>query len=255
MKRKMLSAFVILLAFAMLLSACEKPGGTDNTDDNTTDPGNTQGTSVLDASVVRMLGHLLVSDTAGRLYSVSVTKSRIYGENGAAMSPEDLMPGMSVSIKYKGGIAESYPAQVLNTVSISVTGTETERVSLYFDAVKHIYSEDTALNGMVIALDLKGVKSFDSGDKAALQYLLFNEYFSLEETQVILADSEMLSAQGKIVDYSYTDGVIITIEEGESDEFSIKKWRSGDGAVGYTKCKAQHKDGEWQTDYGEMFIS
>ncbi|NMP38426.1 MAG: hypothetical protein GX051_09970 [Clostridiales bacterium] len=253
MKKRFAFLFAVLLALEILLCACGK-GGADNP--ATTLPTTSGALNNISLCVVRLSGStMLASAEDGGLYNVSLSNVEILSAAGKKTSQQALTAGTTVSIAYSGGIAESYPAQITSPVTIAVTGSRPDRVSLYEKAVKHIYENDPGLNGSVIVLDLDGAASLNAGDREALCRVLFNHYFSIDSTEVILGNYDSLSKENEIVNNVFEKGVIISIKDSGTDEFSISKWRSGTGAAGFKNCTAKYANGEWSIDYGEMHIS
>ena len=97
------------------------------------------------------------------------------------------------------------------------------------------------------ALDLTEVHNLTDAEKGALAYLVWTQ-FGYEAFQ---SSWDELCEQGYIDKdrLSFEDGILITLTDtpvkGSSFDFTVKKWRGGDGAIGYDDCKAKKAGPEW----------
>ena len=212
---------------------------------------------VTDTSV--LLANMGENTAAGDLYFVSIKDVPIYDKDGQAINSEELKAGMMIDVYYDGSILETYPSRVANVSSIYITEEDYDMVGFYMDLVQDIYEDDEALNADInkIVLDLTKTDNITTSEKYALAYLVGNEY----SVESFLSTYEQLKEDGYLAeDYLYfPDGILITIESSEVKKdkftFSIDKWRSGLGAIGYSDCEAHYKDGQWTYTIGANWIS
>lgn len=271
---KKLTVPVILLALVILLSACgtqtaQIGGNNVYGDKQTTEPPTEAAQNVtLNAQVVENNGGsiLVCGSTANELVNVSLKNAALIGMDGKIITADALKAGMSIAVDYDGMVLETYPSQIISATKITVTAVKDDVISLYKEAIEHIFNEDKGLNGRIIAVDLARAISLGEGEKSALVYLLSNK-FSEQEIEVIAFDRETLEKEGLIekVEYEgatttvFKDGVLITVSDsgisGGKLTFNITKWHSGTGAVGFDGCTAECKDGKWTIVYGDMYIS
>ena len=166
---------------------------------------------------------------------------------------------MMINVYYDGTVLETYPSRVANVSSIYVTEEDYDMAGFYMDLIQDIYEDDEALNADInkIVLDLTKADNITASEKKALAYLVGNKY----SVESFLSTYEQLKEDGYLEeDFLYfPDGILITIEslEVKKDKFtfSIDKWRSGLGAIGYADCEAHYKDGQWTYTIGANWIS
>lgn len=192
------------------------------------------------------------------LLFVDINGIAIYDEDGKEIGIESLSTGKEVEIGYDGTIMETYPAQLGKPDYIKIkTSTQGSPVVMYYDVIKQLYEEDPGLNTDIttIALDLENAQSMSEMDKNALIYLLTCEY----PLEVRLATIKQLEEEGKIKDLYYEEGIVIQMKDQgidkDSIDFSINKWRSGLGAIGFDDCSATFKDGIWNIELNGAWIS
>lgn len=204
---------------------------------------------------------LAVGSSAGDLYFLPTSDVQILNLKNKEISSIELVPGMVLTITYNGEIKESYPASFGKVSTMKVKQIGSNLVGLYYQMILDIISQDTALNEdtSIIALDLTQASNLTDGDKSALSYLVMNGFMK----DCYLYTYEELVNEGLIDDENlyFKDGILITIavtkETTDSFTFSISKWRSGLGAIGYDDCTAKRKGTEWTYDlnYGLMWES
>lgn len=174
-------------------------------------------------------------------------------------SEEDLKAGDIIDIYYNGMIQESYPGRLGEVYAIEKTGEEDDLIGLYLNIFKELYEREEALNSEIteIALDLEKVTNLTAMEKEAFQYKIGCEY----EKEAFLGNYEELKAKGRLgkEDSYYENGIIVSIEVEEEKKdsftFSVSKWRSGLGAVGYSGAKAEKRAGKWSYQPGTFWIS
>lgn len=246
--------FLLLALSLLLLSGCKQNNNT-NPSEVTNDSITTQVTLIVTDN-----GNLLgVGTTTSELYSLSTKDITLLDTDNHEIDASDLATGMTLEITYDGSILETYPAIFSNVTTMKIIDDTTNLISLYYDVIADIYSEDTALNQDIslIALDLTECSNLIDSEKAALAYLISADY----KKECILTSYVELVESGQIEEetLSFPDGILITIavtKKGSKDfSFSIEKWRSGTGAIGYSSCTTKLKSGKWSYELNGAWIS
>lgn len=190
--------------------------------------------------------------------SVAVSDAELIDNKGNVADINILKPGDRIKIYYNGIIAESYPAQI-TADRIELIGRN--QVIDGFLALTHdIYQEDIGLNGGITMI------AFDTSEWTMLTEI---------ETEIILAiveekyNREVVEgtfdelAEQKLIDKEdlyFEKGILIEIKgieinkDKDKIECSIKKWRSGLGAIGWDAEAKLNKD-TWEITRSGMWIS
>lgn len=174
-------------------------------------------------------------------------------------SEKELKVGELVDIYYNGMVLESYPAQLGEVYGIKKVGEEECLADLYLNVFKDLYEMDEGLNSDIeeIALNLEEVSNLSSLEKEYLFYRIWCDY----QKETFFSTYEKLKEEGRIIDngMNYPDGILVTIKVEEKEEdsfsFSLEKWRSGLGAIGYNNGKAKKEAGKWSYQPGDFWIS
>lgn len=218
------------------------------------------------AEVIEGGDHLLVTpDVDSAEYrssdriAVALGSAVLENKDGNVITLVDLMPGDYLEITYGGEIAESYPAQI-GAEKIKVTGHNV-LMDGYLALIDDIWQEDAGLNGEIemIAVDTTdwvGVSEIEkeiifASMKEAYGYEIIEGTFD-ELVEKGLIDKDKLY---------FPKGVQIVIGDMKYDAdrnkitCSIKKWRSGLGAIGSDDVTAQLKDDKWEITKNGMWIS
>lgn len=275
MKRKCYLRIGILLLFTLLFTGCNQvrpntnqPQGSSSNQENSTNNDSfssqavEQPTSITKEVTIVSTDYttpLAVGSSAGDLYYLPTNEVQILDAENKELSASDLTPGMKLTITYNGEIQESYPASFCEVSTMKVTQVGSDLVGLYYQMISDITSQDTALDAdtSIIALDLTQADNLTAGDKSALYYLVTCGL----RKECYLYTYEALVEEGLIDDENlyFKDGVLITIavtkETTDSFQFSISKWRSGLGAIGYDDCTAERKGTEWEYEFNSAWIS
>lgn len=166
-----------------------------------------------------------------------------------------LAPGMMIDVTFDGSLMETYPLALGGPVQVTTTGQENDFFSLYLSALETIWDYDSGLNptssdgsGFTLGFDFTEVHNLSEAEKEALGYV----FSSHHDVQCLFSTFEELVEQG-VIDAEnpmWEDGLLFTIKDepalDQSFFFNIQKWKSGLGAVGFDKCKAQKgEDGSW----------
>lgn len=204
---------------------------------------------------------LAIGSSDADLFFLPTSDVQILNLKNKEISSSELVPGMILTITYNGEIMESYPASFGEVSTMKVKQIGSNLVELYYQMILDIFSQDTALNDdtSIIALDLTQASNLTDGEKSALSYLVMNGFMK----DCYLYTYEELISEGLIDDEAlyFRDGILITIavtkETSDSFTFSISKWRSGLGAIGYNDCTAKRNGTEWtyKLTNGLMWIS
>lgn len=167
-----------------------------------------------------------------------------------------------VEIYYNGNIQETFPAQAdaeYICMSEKYEGEKRENgdiISAYEAFIDDIYNEDVALNDSIteIALNINDGGIITDDEKDILISRISRKY----GLTVFEGNYDSLFKSGKITENRYNNGIIITIENVEKTNdgysYSIDKYRSGLGAVGYN-AKAFFEFTLWNISQGDMYMS
>lgn len=227
------------------------------------DDTESEDTVVFEATVIEDNSGLLVTPIEGsdelkssdKIY-VSLSSSK--GQENKTSGQTGYKPGDIIKITYNGLIAESYPAQI-TAREIELIGRNI-LIDGYKVIVDDIYLEDTALNEGItmIAFDTSSWIGLSNAEKEIF-FNLIKEQFDLdviEATSDEIKEMDLIDEEGLY----FKEGILIEIKDmeyvKESRELnaSISKWRSGDGAIGWT-VQATNKDGQWWITRDNNWIS
>ncbi|NLP16527.1 MAG: DUF3221 domain-containing protein [Clostridiales bacterium] len=171
---------------------------------------------------------------------------------------DSLKPGDRIKVTYNGIIAESYPAQI-TADKIELIGRN-YIIDGFIALIDDIYQEDTALNDSIamIAFDTTEWTMFSEIEKEII-LAIAGEKYGLE---ILVGTFEELAEQGLIDkdNLYFENGILIEIKDIEINEnknnieCSIKKWRSGIGAIGWD-AKAKLNKTTWKITRDGMWIS
>ncbi len=238
--------FIILLACAMLLTACNTAdkadtdkSGSESKPVKTTDKDKVQGTDKsgsegkgsktndkVDKPRDDMEGYedaFIVSkdkleilvykkETNGSLYFCNIKDAKIFLDNKES-SIDELQAGMTVKIDFSGPIMESYPAQMSSEkvyASSLVKNQVNDKIGFYVKVFTDLWDEDKALQAdtKYLGIDIdKGPIKLDEVEKQALGYVLWGEF----EKEVVFTNIKNLTKEGKIKDHTWKDGVLLTV--------------------------------------------
>ena len=173
----------------------------------------------------------------------------------------DVRPGVEVAIEYSGVTMETYPARLGDPTSLRITGGKINNIcEMYVDIIEELWTTDPGLNGQICAIEILD-DTLSEVQKNAIVYEFTNRIGP--ETHVMRSSYDELVEQGYInEEYLYfEDGALITIttdkgsNSGKKFSFNANKWASGTGAIFFTDCKAEIKDGIWSYELGSFAIS
>lgn len=217
------------------------------------------------AQVTRSEEGLLISpdkDTApyssSDRISLATKDAEIIDDKGNLVDIDMLKPGDRIKVSYNGIIAESYPAQITAN-KVELIGHN--YVIDGFLALTHdIYQEDSGLNGGIsmIAFDTTEWTMLSKIETEIILELVKKKY----ELEVVEGTFDELAEQ-KLIDKDnlyFESGILIEIKDIEINkdkdkiECSIKKWRSGLGAIGWD-AKAKLDKDTWEIRRENMWIS
>lgn len=187
-----------------------------------------------------------LSEPYSEAYDFSCTPEQVTGG-------ETLLPGMVVEIGFDGTVLETWPAQI-QVDSVTVKERQTDYFTLYYQILEDILREDEGLNSDVskFGFDLSGVTALSEAEKNLLSF----EFASAHQMEALQGTVQELMDQGIIDEEQlyWEDGVHFKIEEEKVEDgkvtFSVEKWRSGLGAVGYENTASKDANGQWV--FGEV---
>lgn len=203
----------------------------------------------VNGSSVRGVG---LSEAYSEVYDFSCAPEQLSGA-------EDPLPGMVVEIGFDGTVLETWPAQI-HADTVTFKEQQTDYFSLYYQILEDILKEDDGLNGDVskFGFDLTEVSALSESEKQLLAF----EFSSAHGVESLQGTLRELMDEGYIDEENlyWEDGLHFTIEEKEvkSGEvtYSVQKWRSGLGAVGYSNTASLDKNGQWVfAEITDMWIS
>lgn len=183
-----------------------------------------------------------------------------------------LQPGAVVELVYDGCVLETWPGQIPGVESVTVVEQGEDIMTLYLKVLDQVYQEDPGLNpegsmesSITYGFDLTGVQNLEQGEKETLAYLFTcahdTDWEKAQPAGHVLGTYEELVEQGYIdgEKLSFENGLLFTIKDEPAKNgkfaFSVTKWRGGDGAIFYTECQAEKKDGQWDYELGGFAIS
>lgn len=251
--------FALLLSL-LFLAGCSRTGESLSSKPPEPDASSAPGETIDCRISCRMEDSLLLlPQEGGELITLSPRNLVLEDQQGQAMQPDQLRPGMCVQIDFDGSVLETYPCQLSGATALRVTGEFQNLVPFYLDRLDELYQEDEALNSDIekVALDLSELGNISEEEKEALRYLVECRWGK----EAFFSSYQELCDQGEIDrDRPYYEkGIILSLacKEETQDGFAVsgEKWRSGLGAIGYHDAKVQWKDGEWTFEKGAWFIS
>lgn len=276
-----MNLIMLLLAVVMMFHGCgtltdrspsggNTPAGEDNSTDvdasPRTDKPAEEDAATFDAQVIEAGDHLLVTpDKDSSEYrssdriSVGTDQAVMVNKDGEALALNELKPGDYLVITYSGAIAESYPAQI-QADEIKLIGHNV-LLDGYLALIDDIWQEDSGLNGDIemIAFDTTGWTEQSEIEKEII-FAAVKEaygYETLEGTFDELVEQGLIDKDNLY----FPKGIQIVIGDMNYDEdkniitCSIKKWRSGLGAIGSDEVTARFKEDKWEITKEGMWIS
>ncbi len=269
--KKHYKLLIYLMIFLLILGGCGAPGRnrSDNNDANpvpTEDKGASKDTFTFKAEVMDSEQGLLVTpDPDSNEYrssdkiSVNTSDSTIKDVTGKKITFRELKPGDLIQITYDGIIMESYPAQI--KVSDIVVVDHNYLIDGYLAIIDDIYKEDPALNSDMdlLALDTTGWTKISKPEKEIIIEELKKRY----AVEIKEGTYEELVKEGLIdkKELYFPKGVLITLSVKDFNEkkkvitFTIEKWKSGLGAIGWKDSKAKNNGTKWEITRNNQWIS
>ncbi|TAH63819.1 MAG: DUF3221 domain-containing protein [Anaerolineaceae bacterium] len=190
--------------------------------------------------------------------SVATGEAEIIDDKGNVINVDVLKSGDRIKVSYDGMIAESYPAQITAN-KIELLGRN-NLIDGFLALIDDLYQTDSGLNGGITMI------AFDTTDWTMLSAIeteiilaIAKEEYKLE---VLVGTFDELAEQ-ELIDKDnlyFENGILIVIEEieinNDKDKIScsIRKWRSGLGAIGWDAEARLTKD-KWEITRSGMWIS
>lgn len=196
--------------------------------------------------------------TSSDKISVATIETEIIDEKGNVIEVNILEPGDRIKVLYNGVIAESYPAQI-TAAKIELLG-HNYIVDGFFALIDDVYQDDSALNSDItmIAFDTRGWTSLSKAETDIILAMAQDKY----ELEIVKGSFDELAEQGLIdkENLYFENGIIIEMEDitinnnRDKIKCSIRKWRSGLGAIGWD-AEAKLIKEEWKISRDNMWIS
>lgn len=253
-----ISFIILTVSTLFMLSSCN----------DVSPDADAEGSSTIKAAVISDCGNgqILIAEIGGynyiyRIYTADV-KTIKSGNSTAVLSEGDI-----IEITYSGLIGETYPAVPIGISNISILNNETPSVApVFLKTLNDIWNDDEGLNQDIefIGLEFKcadGSTDISDTEKAAIAHRL-SELTGC--CSVSLTTFDDLKNEGWITEDNgfeiMKNGVYMNISIKSFDDkkctFSVKKWRSGLGAVGMNDCSVKISGGKWsEYEPGQSWIS
>jgi hypothetical protein len=231
-----------------------------NDDDNT---NNEQ--QAFEANVIESGDRLLISPdkdsvaySSADKISVATIETEIIDDKGNTAEIDILNPGDRIKVFYNGVIAESYPAQI-TADRIELLGRNYV-IDGFIALIDDVYQEDSGLNSDItmIAFDTTEWTELSESETEIILAIAKDEY----ALEVVVGTFDEL-AEKKLIDKDnlyFESGILVEIKEIEINnnkdkiKCSIRKWRSGLGAIGWD-AEAKLDKSEWKITRDNMWIS
>lgn len=283
MKRAWFFVFISVYLCLCLLASCAASGGNGGEEP----PAEESGESTVVCRVISQQdGTLLLAgtDEGTGLYQLH-PEADVLTVDGAAFDPaapdayaafpESSLVGAVASVRYNGGIQESWPMGFSGVTGVDISSTEgfNDLCGLYLQVLEDLWSVDAGLNNDIttVGVDLSRTR-LSPGERSAVTYAfgVAHGVTAVEGTWEDLVEQGYITGEplegGKGQFYQWEDGCLFAIEE--SDEpaavnmpaispgeaapgydavsFDASKWRSSLGAYMFTDCSAvSDGDGHW----------
>lgn len=275
MKRAWFFVFISVYLCLCLLASCAASGGNGGEEP----PAEESGESTVVCRVISQQdGTLLLAgtDEGTGLYQLH-PEADVLTVDGAAFDPaapdayaafpESSLVGAVASVRYNGGIQESWPMGFSGVTGVDISSTEgfNDLCGLYLQVLEDLWSVDAGLNRdlTTVGVDLSRTR-LSPGERSAVAYAfgVSHGVTAVEGTWEDLVEQGYITGEplegGKGQFYQWEDGCLFAIEE--SDEpaavnmpalgpgetapgydavaFDASKWRSSLGAYMFTDCSA-----------------
>ena len=179
-------------------------------------------------------GTLLIAGDDGQLYFAAI--------GDADTSGEKLAPGQHAEMEYRGGLKETYPAEMNKLEKITLTGEASNIVDLYVGIAKEVTGGKTA----GIAYDFSEDQHLTAAEQQAVGYICWTEmdaepYYGTEEE---LLKEGILTEQGGAV--YMRGGCVLRFAQGLEDPnlLTVKVRRTFEEEETYVYQLAE-SGGEW----------
>lgn len=285
MKRAWFFVFISVYLCLCLLASCAASGGNEGEEPPAAEGGES---TVVCRVISQQDGTLLLAgtDEGTGLYQLH-PEADVLTVDGVAFDPaapdayaafpESSLVGAVASVRYDGGIQESWPMGFSGVTGVDISSTEgfNDLCRLYLQVLEDLWSVDAGLNSdlTVVGVDLSCTR-LSPGERSAVAYAfgVSHGVTAVEGTWEELVEQGYITGEplegGKGQFYQWEDGCLFAIEE--SDEpaavnmpalgpgetasgcdavaFDASKWRSSLGAYMFTDCSAvsdgdRHWDG------------
>jgi len=275
MKRAWFFVFISVYLCLCLLASCAASGGNGGEEP----PAKESGESTVVCRVISQQdGTLLLAgtDEGTGLYQLH-PEADVLTVDGAAFDPaapdayaafpESSLVGAVASVRYNGGIQESWPMGFSGVTGVDISSTEgfNDLCGLYLQVLEDLWSVDAGLNRdlTTVGVDLSRTR-LSPGERSTVAYAfgVSHGVTAVEGTWEDLVEQGYITGEplegGKGQFYQWEDGCLFAIEE--SDEpaavnmpalgpgetapgydavaFDASKWRSSLGAYMFTDCSA-----------------
>lgn len=275
MKRAWFFVFISVYLCLCLLASCAASGGNGGEEP----PAEESGESTVVCRVISQQdGTLLLAETdeGTGLYQLH-PEADVLTVDGAAFDPaapdayaafpESSLVGAVASVRYNGGIQESWPMGFSGVTGVDISSTEgfNDLCGLYLQVLEDLWSVDAGLNRDLTTVGVNlSCTHLSPGERSAVAYAfgVSHGVTAVEGTWEDLVEQGYITGEplegGKGQFYQWEDGCLFAIEE--SDEpaavnmpalgpgetapgydavaFDASKWRSSLGAYMFTDCSA-----------------
>lgn len=258
--KKILLILLMLIVSGIGITGClREPSPSDKAGEDNL------GYQVFEAEVIETGERLLVAPdkesteyTSSDRIAAAISEAQILDEQKHETDMDRILPGDRIRISYDGLIAESYPAQITADM-IEIVG-HNKLIDGFLALIDDVYQEDSGLNHDItmIAFDTTGWAVLSGTETETILVSVKAEY----GLEIVIGTFDELAEQGLIdkENLIFEKGILIEIKEIEISKDrnkisgSVKKWRSGKGAIGWVS-EAELKEDGWNITRDQEWIS
>ena len=180
-------------------------------------------------------GTLLIAGDDGELYFAAIGDA---DTGGAKISP-----GQRAEMEYRGGLKETYPAEINNLEKISLTGEESNIVDVYFGITKEVIGERRPER---IVYDFSGTDHLTESEQEAIGYIGWTEL----DIEPYYGTPEELQEQG--IEFNPYGETILQFAIGEDGLLTVRMETSYETSSAYEAqikvFQLSETEGEWTAD-------
>ncbi len=184
-------------------------------------------------------GTLLIAGDDGELYFAAIGDAETDGVKLAA--------GQYAEMEYRGGLKETYPAEIIDLEKIMLTGEESNIIDLYLNISKEAIGD---LEPQWIAYDFSETDHLTAAEQQSVGYILWTEM----DAEPYYGTEEELQEQGVLTEMNRSGaylrgGCILRYLRSEEDpqQLTVKIMRNAD-TEGTLVYRLAENEGEWTAE-------